>query len=54
MRCHVPLPPVRVLSWLVDAAQGIEAQTLANVYWHLIMTRKSSVIDKIDLPAAVS
>ena len=37
---------------VVDAAQGIEAQTLANVYLALDHDLDVSVINKIDLPSA--
>lgn len=46
------LLPVRVLVLVVDAAQGIEAQTLANVYLALIMIWKFFQLIRLDLPAA--
>jgi GTP-binding protein LepA len=47
------LPRARARCWSVDAAQGVEAQTLANVYQSIEHDHEIvPVINKIDLPAA--
>ena len=53
MKYLVLLPPVKGLLLVVDAGQGVQAQSLANV--HLAMDRNLEivpVINKIDLPTA--
>ena len=52
-RCRGRWPPARASILLVDAAQGIEAQTLANSYQALEHDLEIvAALNKIDLPAA--
>jgi len=39
---------------LVDASQGVQAQTIANLYAAMEMISHYPVINKIDLPSAIS
>ena len=52
-RSRAAWPPARARCWSVDAAQGVEAQTLANVYLALEHDLEIvPILNKIDLAAA--
>ena len=53
MRSPGPWPPAKGCLLLIDAAQGVQAQTLANMYAALEQDLTIiPVINKIDLPSA--